>query len=79
MMGRFVIDESLVVAWVSPSAQRANAAAAAAASAPQVERRSASRPWSKAPARAVDEQDFEAAAPKKVVGGASSDSEWEEF
>jgi methyl-accepting chemotaxis protein len=78
MMGRFRIDETAAVEWVSPSAQRANVALASGVL-PKVERRSASRPWSKAPAKAAAAPAPEAGVQKKVVGAATSDSEWEEF
>src|SRR6185295_9053967 len=55
MMNRYRIDESAASGWVSSPAQRANVAAATGtflptkAAAPKAERRSSSRPWSKAP------------------------------
>jgi hypothetical protein len=70
---------------VASPTQRANVAAAVAtgnAPAARVERRSASRPWSKAPraaAAAAAEASAEAGAHKKVVGSPSNDSEWQEF
>jgi methyl-accepting chemotaxis protein len=78
MMGRFRIDETTAVGWVSPSAQRANVALASGAL-PKVERRSANRPWSKAPAKAAAAASPEAGGQKKVVGAATNDSDWEEF
>jgi methyl-accepting chemotaxis protein len=82
MMNRYRIDDSAASGWVSSPTQRANVAAATGTltKAPKVERRSASRPWSKAPAKAAAA--VEAAADsghKKVVGSASSDSDWQEF
>ena len=85
MMSRYRIDEAAAAGWVASPAQRANVAAAVAtgnAPAPKVERRSASRPWSKAPARAAAaaaDVSAEAGAHKKVVGSPSNDSEWQEF
>jgi methyl-accepting chemotaxis protein len=84
MMSRYRIDESAAAGWVASPAQRANVAAAVAtgnAPAAKVERRSASRPWSKAPARAAAAADVSAdtGATKKVVGAPSNDSDWQEF
>ena len=81
MMSRYRIDESAAAAWVSPKKQRANAALNNPA--PAVERRSGSRPWSKAPAQAAvaaaASPAGDAGAHKKVVGSATNDSDWQEF
>src|SRR5262249_944766 len=81
MMNRYRIDESAAAGWVSSPNQRANVAMATGAplkTTPRAERRSANRPWSKAPAKAAVAETVE--APKKAaVGAASSDSDWQEF
>jgi hypothetical protein len=86
MMGRYRIDETAAGAWVAPARQRANVAASGkvvAAKPSSVERRSAGRPWSKGSAKAAAEPSGESAgdagAHKKIVGSATSDSEWQEF
>jgi methyl-accepting chemotaxis protein len=78
MMSRYRIDQSAAAEWVAPKAQRANVEAVQA---PRVERRSASRPWSKAPAKvaAVQESTGDTGTHKKVVGSANNDMDWQEF
>jgi hypothetical protein len=82
MMGRYRIDESAAPTWVAAPQQRANVALAAAMAAPRVERRSASRPWSKAPkAAAAPAADAagDTGMHKKAVGAATNDTDWQEF
>jgi hypothetical protein len=51
--------------------------------APRVERRSASRPWSKAPSKAaaapVADSANDTGTHKKAVGAATNDTDWQEF
>jgi methyl-accepting chemotaxis protein len=84
MMNRYRIDQA-TAEWVSAPTQRANAAAAATATEKpsKAERRAASRPWAKAPAKVAavpsGNSAGDAGAHKKVAGSATSDSDWQEF
>jgi methyl-accepting chemotaxis protein len=78
MMNRYRIDHAHQLASATPAAPRA----AAAPKPVQVERRSASRPWSgKAPANpaAAADPTSDAGNTRKVAGGATNDAEWQEF
>ena len=80
MMSRFRIDQTDQAA--APAATPAARAGVVIAKASKAERRTGSRPWAKASAKVAapsGNSAGDAGAPKKGVGTATTDTEWQEF